>query len=133
MQVPKHGDKDPQDQFPLPNGYNIVYEDHNMMSGKAFKIPGVGESWNNTAPPVRLLARQDVFNHVRHRVPGYLHRAVIVPPPANVHSMQPVHPIMPYASPMPPPAVPYSIHPPVGIVGGQHQAGNWPAPIWHYH
>ena len=77
LQIPKDG---------IPNGYSVIFENHEMMSGRAFRIPGVGDSWNKVAPPVRLLARDDLFLQVRHSVNGHsLHKASVFPPLMGQH------------------------------------------------
>ncbi|KAK9800273.1 hypothetical protein WJX73_001364 [Symbiochloris irregularis] len=93
--IPRRGDM--VNGTPLPHGYNVIYEDHQMLAGKSFKIPGVGSSWNHTTPPVRLLAREDWFDKVRHRCDHQLRRSDTYPrqpapyAPAMPMPMHPIH------------------------------------------
>lgn len=86
MQVPFTGET--HDGFSLPFGYSILYEDHNLLTGSAFSIPGVGPSWCRTTPPLRLLVRDDVFVNVRHNKQSRVHRADVLMPQKLAHHYQ---------------------------------------------
>ena len=75
----------------IPENYTVLYEDHQQMEGKAFEIPGgVGPSWNNTTPPVRVLARNDKFEEMRRRRGFTLHEARVLPPPPPAPAPMPM-------------------------------------------